>query len=53
MLTQEMAENSSLRLVITRAIGMADTVQPDFFGATLQAEDMLLLASDGVAVPVI
>jgi protein phosphatase len=27
---------------------MADTVQPDFFGATLQPEDMLLLASDGL-----
>ena len=48
MLTQEMAENSSLRSVITRAIGMADTVHPDFFAATLQAEDMLLLASDGL-----
>jgi protein phosphatase len=48
MLTQEMAENSSLRSVITRAIGMAETVQPDFFAATLQAEDMLLLASDGL-----
>lgn len=48
MLTQEMAENSSLRSVITRAIGMAETVQPDLFGATLQAEDMLLLASDGL-----
>ena len=48
LLTQEMAENSSLRSVITRAIGMAETVQPDFFAATLQAEDMLLLASDGL-----
>ena len=48
MLTPEMAENSALRSVITRAIGMADTVQPDFFGATLQPEDMLLLASDGL-----
>ena len=45
MLTQEMAENSSLRSVITRAIGMADTVHPDFFGATLQPEDMLLASS--------
>jgi serine/threonine protein phosphatase PrpC len=48
LLTQEMAETSSLRSVITRAIGMADTVQPDLFGATLQGEDMLLLASDGL-----
>jgi serine/threonine protein phosphatase PrpC len=48
LLTQEMAANSALRSVITRAIGMSDTVQPDFFGATLQPEDMLLLASDGL-----
>jgi serine/threonine protein phosphatase PrpC len=48
LLTQEMAENSSLRSVITRAIGMAETVEPDFFAANLQAEDMLLLASDGL-----
>jgi serine/threonine protein phosphatase PrpC len=48
LMTQEMAEHSSLQSVITRAIGMAETVEPDFFAATLQAEDMLLLASDGL-----
>ena len=48
LLTQEMAANSSLQSVITRAIGMADTVEPDLFAANLLAEDMLLLASDGL-----
>jgi serine/threonine protein phosphatase PrpC len=48
LLTPEMAEHSSLQSVITRAIGMADTVEPDLFAATLQTEDTLLLASDGL-----
>jgi protein phosphatase len=34
--------------VITRAIGVADTVEPDLFAASLQADDMFLLASDGL-----
>jgi protein phosphatase len=34
--------------VITRAIGAADTVEPDLFAARLQTGDMLLLASDGL-----
>ncbi len=34
--------------MITRAIGVADTVEPDLFGARLQSDDMLLLASDGL-----
>jgi serine/threonine protein phosphatase PrpC len=48
LLTPEMAQNSSLQSVITRAIGMAETVEPDLFAASLQADDMLLLASDGL-----
>ena len=48
MMTPEMAATSSLQSVITRAIGVADTVEPDFFAAELQLHDMLLLASDGL-----
>ncbi len=48
MITPEMAANSSLQSVITRAIGAAETVEPDFFAADLQPEDILLLATDGL-----
>jgi protein phosphatase len=47
-MTPEMAAASNLQSVITRAIGVADTVEPDLFAASLQADDMLLLASDGL-----
>ena len=39
---------SDLQSVITRAIGVDSTVEPDLFEAELQSEDMLLLASDGL-----
>jgi serine/threonine protein phosphatase PrpC len=48
MLTPEMAVNSNLQSVITRAIGPIESVEPDFFAAELQPNDMLLLASDGL-----
>ncbi len=47
-MTPEMAAASNLQSVITRAIGVAETVEPDLFAAMLQPEDMLLLASDGL-----
>jgi serine/threonine protein phosphatase PrpC len=47
-MTPEMAAASNLQSVITRAIGVAETVEPDLYAATLQPEDMLLLASDGL-----
>jgi serine/threonine protein phosphatase PrpC len=47
-MTPEMAAASNLQSVITRAIGVADTVEPDLFAAILHPEDMLLLASDGL-----
>ena len=47
-MTPEMAAASNLQSVITRAIGVADQVEPDLFAANLQANDLLLLASDGL-----
>lgn len=47
-MTPEMAAASNLQSVITRAIGVAEIVEPDLFAATLQPDDMLLLASDGL-----
>ena len=47
-MTPEMAAASNLQSVITRAIGVADQVEPDLFAANLQANDFLLLASDGL-----
>lgn len=47
-MTPEMAAASNLQSVITRAIGVSETVEPDLYAATLQPEDMLLLASDGL-----
>lgn len=47
-MTPEMAAASNLQSVITRAIGVAETVEPDLFASTLLPGDMLLLASDGL-----
>jgi serine/threonine protein phosphatase PrpC len=47
-MTPEMAAASKLQSVITRAIGAADTVEPDLYAAKLQPDDMLLLVSDGL-----
>lgn len=48
LLTQEEAAASSLQSVITRAIGIADVVEPDFFVVDLNLGDMLLLTTDGL-----
>jgi protein phosphatase len=47
-ITPEMAAASNLQSVITRAIGVGDTVEPDLFAAQIQPGDLLLLASDGL-----
>ncbi len=48
LLTPEEAAASPLQSVITRAIGVADVVEPDLFAVDLNAEDMLLLTTDGL-----
>jgi protein phosphatase len=48
-LTEEEAEHSEFRNVITRAVGVADTVEPDKVGPiSLPAGSLLLLCSDGL-----
>ncbi len=48
-LTGEEAAASPLRNVITRAIGMGDTIEPDIFGPEALAEgDAVLLCTDGL-----
>jgi serine/threonine protein phosphatase PrpC len=47
-MTPEMAAASNLQSVITRAVGVADRVEPDLFAALLQPNDFILLASDGL-----
>ncbi|MGA7523388.1 MAG: Stp1/IreP family PP2C-type Ser/Thr phosphatase [Acidobacteriaceae bacterium] len=47
-MTPEMASFSDLQSVITRAIGAADSVEPDLFAAPVRNDDLFLLASDGL-----
>jgi protein phosphatase len=48
LLTPEQAAASDLQSVITRAIGIIDSVEADLFGVELAAEDLVLLTSDGL-----
>ena len=48
MLTPEEAAASPLQSVITRAVGIGDSVEPDFFAVDLNLGDMLLLTTDGL-----
>jgi serine/threonine protein phosphatase PrpC len=48
-LTDKEAKSSAFRNVITRGIGIAETIQPDVAGpVTLEKGDVLLLCSDGL-----
>jgi protein phosphatase len=48
LITPEMAAVSDMRSIITRAVGVAEAVEPDLFAAEVQEADMVLLASDGL-----
>lgn len=48
MMTRDEAELSPFRNVITRSIGAAQTVQPDFFEERSQIGDIWILCSDGL-----
>jgi PPM family protein phosphatase len=48
LITPEMAAASDMQSVITRAVGVADAVEPDLFAAEVQEADMVLLTSDGL-----
>jgi serine/threonine protein phosphatase PrpC len=45
---QTLGEGSNLQSIITRAVGVEDTVEADLYGAQLQVGDILMLASDGL-----
>ncbi len=48
LLTEEQARASTIRNVITRAVGHDTQVEPDVFVFTVEAGDRLLLCSDGL-----
>ncbi len=48
-LTEEQAKNHPDRHIITRALGAAETVEPDFFDYRLHPENILLMCSDGLS----
>lgn len=48
LLTEAQARTSSIRNVITRAVGYREQVEPDTFAFTVHVGDILLLCSDGL-----
>lgn len=48
LITREEAENSSIRNMITRALGYRERVNPDIIELELEPGDKLLLCSDGL-----
>lgn len=48
LMTESEAERSPYQSAITRAVGIDDDVVPDFYADAVQADDALLLCSDGL-----
>lgn len=48
LMTESDAERSPYQSAITRAVGIDDDVQPDFYTEMVQPDDELLLCSDGL-----
>lgn len=48
LISEEEARNHALKNLITRAVGIKDTVRVDLFAVQLKLEDTLLLCSDGL-----
>ena len=48
LLTEDQARQSSIRNVITRAVGYREQVEPDIFTFPVAPNDILLLCSDGL-----
>jgi protein phosphatase len=48
-ITEEEARNHSMKNLITRAVGIKDTVKVDLFSARIQQGDTLLICSDGLS----
>ncbi len=49
LMTMEEAEQSKMQNVIVRALGTDDSVEPDLADHEFNAEDVLLLCSDGMS----
>ncbi len=49
LINEEEARNHSLKNLITRAVGIKDTIEVDLFAVRLQEGDCLLLCSDGLS----
>lgn len=48
-ISEEQARNHPDKNIITKAIGVSDTVEPDYFDTDLQKGECLLMCSDGLS----